>query len=75
MVDDHDLLDRGRNRERYRQPWYPVVDYNGLLFTYMGPPERQPVFPRYAMFEDLDPEVEEIVIIDHFAFGGPTVAP
>ncbi|MEL7158663.1 MAG: Rieske 2Fe-2S domain-containing protein, partial [Actinomycetota bacterium] len=33
--------DRGRNRERYRQPWYPVVDYNGLLFTYMRPQERQ----------------------------------
>jgi phenylpropionate dioxygenase-like ring-hydroxylating dioxygenase large terminal subunit len=43
--------DRGRNRERYRQPWYPVVEYHGLIFTYMGPPERQPVFPRYDIFE------------------------
>jgi phenylpropionate dioxygenase-like ring-hydroxylating dioxygenase large terminal subunit len=66
--------DRGRNRERYRQPWYPVVEYNGLIFTYMGPPDRQPVFPRYDIFEDLGDD-EEIVILDHFAFGGPNVAP
>lgn len=66
--------DRGRNRERYRQPWYPVVEYNGLIFTYMGPPDRQPVFPRYDVFEDLGDD-EEIVILDHFAFGGPNIAP
>jgi nitrite reductase/ring-hydroxylating ferredoxin subunit len=67
--------DRGRNKASYRQPWYPVVEYHGLLFTYMGPAAKQPVFPRYDIFEDLDDETEEIVIIDHFAFGGPTVAP
>ena len=66
--------DRGRNRTRYRQPWYPVVEYHGLVFAYLGPPARQPVFPRYAIFEDLGDD-EEIVIIDHFAFGGPTEAP
>ncbi|MCB0993195.1 MAG: Rieske 2Fe-2S domain-containing protein, partial [Acidimicrobiales bacterium] len=67
--------DRGRNKASYRQPWYPVEEYNGLLFTYMGPADKQPVFPRYDIFEDLDDEVEEIVIIDHFAFGGPVEAP
>ncbi|HEC10946.1 MAG TPA: aromatic ring-hydroxylating dioxygenase subunit alpha [Acidimicrobiales bacterium] len=66
--------DRGRNRERYRQPWYPVQEYHGLIFAYMGPPDRQPVFPRYDIFDDLG-EDEEIVIIDHFAFGGPVEAP
>jgi phenylpropionate dioxygenase-like ring-hydroxylating dioxygenase large terminal subunit len=66
--------DRGRNKDSYRQPWYPLVDYNGLIFTYMGPAEKQPVFPRYDIFEDLGAD-EDIVIIDHFAFGGPTVAP
>ena len=29
--------DRGRNRASYRQPWYPVREYNGLVFAYMGP--------------------------------------
>lgn len=67
--------DRGRNRESYRQPWYPLVEYHGLVFTYMGPADRQPVFPRYDIFEDLDEDREEIVIIDHFAFGGPVEAP
>lgn len=67
--------DRGRNRASYRQPWYPIFDYHGLLFTYMGPPDKQPIFPRYDIFDDFDTETEEIEIIDHFAFGGPNVAP
>lgn len=66
--------DRGRNLERYRQPWYPVVEYHGLVFAYLGPADRQPVFPRYTVFEDLGDD-EEIVVIDHFAFGGPVEAP
>ena len=67
--------DRGRNKDSYRQPWYPVVEYHGLIFAYLGPAEKQPVFPRYDIFEDLDEETEDIVIIDHFAFGGPSDAP
>ena len=67
--------ERGRNRASYRQPWYPVVEYHGMIFAYLGPPDRQPVFPRFDIFEGLDEETEEVVIIDHFAFGGPTVAP
>ena len=66
--------DRGRNLARYRQPWFPVVEYNGLIFAYLGPPERKPVFPRYDIFEGMTDD-EEIVIIDHFAFGGPIEAP
>jgi phenylpropionate dioxygenase-like ring-hydroxylating dioxygenase large terminal subunit len=57
------------------RPWYPVVEYNGLLFTYMGPVHKQPVFPLYDIFDGLDADTEEIVIIDHFAFGGPSIAP
>lgn len=72
--------DRGRHQDSpsYRQPWYPVRDWNGLLFTYMGPPERKPVFPRYDIFEGMNSDGtddEEVVIIDHFAFGGPVEAP
>ena len=66
--------DRGRNKGSYRQPWYPVVEYHGLVFAYLGPAERQPVFPRYDIFEDLG-EDEEVVVVDHFAFGGPSIAP
>ena len=36
-----------------RQPWYPVVEKYGIVFTYMGPPERQPLFPRFSICENL----------------------
>lgn len=66
--------DRGRNRDRYRQPWYPVREFGGLIFTYMGPAERQPAFPRFDIFEGMTDD-EELVVVDHFAFGGPVQAP
>jgi hypothetical protein len=40
----------------------------------MGPPEKQPDFPRYDIFEDIGDD-EEFHVVDHFAFGGPNVAP
>ena len=36
-----------------RQPWYPLVEKFGLIWTYMGPPDRQPAFPRFSFTEDL----------------------
>ena len=57
-----------------RQPWYPTQEYHGLVFAYLGPPKRKPVFPRDDIFEDLGDD-EEIVVVDHFAFGGPPSAP
>ena len=36
-----------------RQPWYPLVEKHGLIFTYMGPPEKEPAFPRFSVAEDL----------------------
>jgi phenylpropionate dioxygenase-like ring-hydroxylating dioxygenase large terminal subunit len=66
--------DGGRNRDSYRQPWYPVVEYHGLVFAYLGPAAKQPVFPTYDIFDALGDD-EEIVILDHFAFGGPSDAP
>ena len=29
---------------------YPVHEFNGIVFTYMGPPEQQPPFPTYDSF-------------------------
>ncbi len=43
----------GQHLERYRQPWYPLVDYHGMLFVYMGSPERKPAFPTYDILEDV----------------------
>ncbi|WP_074788100.1 aromatic ring-hydroxylating dioxygenase subunit alpha [Roseovarius tolerans] len=38
-------------RERTRLGAYPVIEYRGLVFAYMGPPELQPEFPIYDAFE------------------------
>ncbi|MFC5749283.1 Rieske 2Fe-2S domain-containing protein [Actinomadura rugatobispora] len=43
--------DRGRRRDAVRQPWYPVEERYGLVFVYMGPPDRKPVLPRYDCLE------------------------
>jgi len=36
-----------RLKDTVRHPAYPCVEVGGLIFTYMGPPEKQPPFPRY----------------------------
>ncbi len=41
-------------RDRTRQPWYPVVEHYGLIFAYLGPPDRKPVLPRYDLLEELE---------------------
>jgi phthalate 4,5-dioxygenase len=33
--------------DRVRQKAYPCVDRNGVIWTYMGPPEKQPDFPEF----------------------------
>jgi phenylpropionate dioxygenase-like ring-hydroxylating dioxygenase large terminal subunit len=54
----------GLRKERYRQPWYPVVDHHGMLFTYMGPPGRKPAFPTWDILDDV-PDGWEIVADDN----------
>lgn len=46
---------RGTNKHRVRQPWYPVEERYGLVFAYLGPPERMPKLPRIDIFEDVGP--------------------
>ncbi len=38
-------------RNNTRLGAYPVVEFNGLIFTYMGKPETMPEFPLYDAFE------------------------
>ncbi len=40
-------------RARSRQPWYPLEERYGLIFAYLGPPERKPLLPRYDALESL----------------------
>ena len=37
-------------RSRLRLGAYPVIEFNGLVFTYMGPPDEMPDFPLYDSF-------------------------
>lgn len=37
-----------------RQPGYPVHEVGGLVFIYMGPPAKQPVFPIYDIIDIRD---------------------
>lgn len=45
--------DHGLRRDVARQPWYPVEERYGLIFAYLGPPEKRPVLPRYDILEEL----------------------
>jgi 5,5'-dehydrodivanillate O-demethylase oxygenase subunit len=45
--------DNRRARERVRIPAYPVQEYRGLLFAYLGPGEP-PVLPRWDVLERTD---------------------
>jgi nitrite reductase/ring-hydroxylating ferredoxin subunit len=65
----------GRARDKARQPWYPVQELYGLLWAYMGPPEKKPVLPRYECLELLEPG-EFLEADDHsIGGGGPQVIP
>lgn len=63
----------GRARARIRQPWYPVEERYGLVWAYMGPPDKKPVLPRYDALDNLDPG-EMLEINDQsIGGGGPVV--
>ncbi len=34
-------------KDRIRHKCYPCIEASGAVFTYMGPPEKQPLFPNY----------------------------
>ncbi len=44
----------GQFKDKVRQPWYPAEEKYGLIFAYMGPPERKPVLPTYECLEVMD---------------------
>jgi phenylpropionate dioxygenase-like ring-hydroxylating dioxygenase large terminal subunit len=65
----------GRHRDKVRQPWYPVEELYGLVWAYMGPPERKPVLPRYECLEQLDEGEILEANDDSIGGGGPQVIP
>ena len=62
-------------KDKVRQPWYPLQERYGLILAYMGPPELQPLLPRFALLEELD-EGEFIEADDTgVGTGGGAIAP
>ncbi|MCR2817410.1 aromatic ring-hydroxylating dioxygenase subunit alpha [Microbacterium sp. zg.Y1090] len=58
----------GLHRDRVRQPWHPVQEQYGLIWAYMGPPEKKPMLPRYDTFEHLADD--EVLIVNDKGVGG-----
>jgi phenylpropionate dioxygenase-like ring-hydroxylating dioxygenase large terminal subunit len=65
----------GAFKDKVRQPWYPVEEKYGLIFAYMGPPDRKPVLPSYECLEVMDDG--EFVEADDSSIGsgGPAIVP
>lgn len=38
-------------KDRFYHGAYPTIEYKGMIFTYMGPPELRPEFPIFDSFE------------------------
>ena len=38
-------------RRQLEHPAYPVMEFGGLVFTYMGPPDKQPLLPMLDMYD------------------------
>ena len=58
----------GLQRDKVQQPAYAVQERYGLIWAYMGPPDRQPVLPRYEPLENL--QSGEMLETDDRSIGG-----
>ncbi len=61
----------GLNRDKFRQPWYPVEERYGLIWAYIGPPELKPLLPRYELLDVLG-EGEQLFTDDYNIGSGRT---
>ena len=52
----------GARRSVARQPWYPVQERYGLVWAYMGPPEKKPILPRWSGLEIPEGSTDKIEI-------------
>ena len=64
-----------RSCAKVRQPWFPVQELYGMVWAYLGPPDKKPVLPRYECLDVLG-EGEFIEADDHsIGGGGPPIIP
>ena len=55
-----------------QHPAYPVHEYGGLVFIYMGPPDKQPLFPMYDIIDTRhrkDVELRGMQLWDGYGIG------
>ena len=64
-----------KNCSKVRQPWYPVQELYGLIWAYMGPPDKKPVLPKYECLEVLEEGEFLEANDDSIGGGGPQVIP
>jgi phenylpropionate dioxygenase-like ring-hydroxylating dioxygenase large terminal subunit len=60
----------GVHRDRVRQPWYHVEERYGIVWAYMGPPEKEPLLPRYDSLENVGAGEKLYVTGSSFGAGG-----
>jgi phenylpropionate dioxygenase-like ring-hydroxylating dioxygenase large terminal subunit len=60
----------GKHLDAVRQPWYPVEERYGLVFAYMGPPDKKPLLPRYDNLQGLGPDEELWINVGGFGSTG-----
>ena len=56
-------------RDKVRQPWYEVQECYGMIFAYMGPPEKRPILPRWDNLEDVGDGEKLMAVGPVFASG------
>ena len=62
-------------RGNVRQPWYPVEERYGLVYAYLGPPDRKPLLPRIDVLEVLASGEQLEADDSSVGGGGPQVIP
>lgn len=65
--------DGGRARDNYFQPYYPVEERYGLIFAYLGPPDKKPFLPRYECLENIGSDETIEVDATSRGTGGPVI--
>ena len=52
--EDPDSKQAEQVRKKFKLGAYPIKEFNGIVFAYMGPPEKIPEFPHYDAYEISD---------------------
>ena len=60
----------GVHRDRVRQPWYHLEERYGIVWAYMGPPDKKPLLPRYDSLEAVGAGEKLFVTGSSFGAGG-----